>query len=113
MVGYQQEYQQVTGSPSGDSNGIGSAKRTKAASGAFNTLDAAMRHGDAMSKSVDPSRSRANRLSDTVERAIPQLFSNNSPACSNARFLLDTSRSSSYVLDSEYLTKMVHDALHE
>src|SRR6267142_4653759 len=42
---------------------------------------------------VDPRRSRANKLSNTRLLATPWLFSNNSPACSNMRFLLVTSRS--------------------
>src|SRR4051812_12038280 len=43
---------------------------------------------------VEPRRSRANRLSNTTLRAIACWFSNNSPTCSNRRFLLDTCRSS-------------------
>ncbi|MNN10916.1 hypothetical protein D3C81_1238530 [compost metagenome] len=39
---------------------------------------------------VEPSDSRANRLSVTVARATPWLFSKRSPACSNTRFLLVT-----------------------
>src|SRR5882672_707209 len=42
---------------------------------------------------VDPRRSRANKLSNTRLLATPWLFSNSSPACSNMRFLLVTSRS--------------------
>src|SRR5882672_7469366 len=41
---------------------------------------------------VDPRRSRANKLSNTRLLATPWLFSNSSPACSNMRFLLVTSR---------------------
>src|SRR5438309_4810889 len=42
---------------------------------------------------VEPRRSRANRLSNTRLLATPWLFSKRSPACSNMRFLLVTSRS--------------------
>src|SRR6267378_3838623 len=42
---------------------------------------------------VEPRRSRANKLSNTRLLATPWLFSNSSPACSNMRFLLVTSRS--------------------
>jgi hypothetical protein len=43
---------------------------------------------------VEPSRSRAKRLSKTFARATAWLFSNSNPACSNARFLLEAGRSS-------------------
>src|SRR3954466_8749559 len=43
---------------------------------------------------VEPRRSRANRLSNTTLRAMACWFSNNSPTCSNSRFLLDTCRAS-------------------
>src|SRR5258706_3508815 len=45
-------------------------------------------------KPVEPNFSRANRLSKTWLRATFWLFSNRRPACSNTRFLLLTSRSS-------------------
>src|SRR5471032_2674062 len=95
--GISRKNSRLTGLPSGESNGIGSARRTKAASGAFRVLlPLTLPCGTATPwpRPVEPSRSRANRLSDTVERAMPQLFSKISPACSKARFLLDTSRSS-------------------
>ena len=48
----------------------------------------AVRDCDALTEAGRASRSRANRLSNTVLRAIPWLFSKSRPACSKTRFLL-------------------------
>lgn len=47
------------------------------------------------------------RFSETVERAMPQLFSNSSPACSKARFLLETSRSRTTLLLGRIFARLI------
>ncbi len=82
-----------TGSSSGASKAIGWRTRSTAASGFFRPLILPCGMATPWPSPVEPSRSRANRLSVTVARAIACWFSNSRPACSNARFLLVASTS--------------------
>src|SRR5690606_26668084 len=60
---------------------------------------------------VDPSFSRANRLSKTRLRAIWWLFSKSRPTCSKTRFLLLTSRSKmTFESGSSLATRLMRDA---
>src|SRR5882672_10669055 len=83
----------LTGLPSGASNGTGCARRTKAPTASLSPLILPCGMATPCPSPVEPRRSRANRLSNTRLLATPWLFSNRSPACSNIRFLLVTSRS--------------------
>src|SRR5713226_317158 len=83
----------LTGLPSGASNGTGCARRTKAPTASFRPLILPWGIATPWPRLVEPRRSRANRLSNTRLLATPWLFSKRSPACSNMRFLLVTSRS--------------------
>src|SRR5437879_4177697 len=83
----------LTGLPSGASNGTGCARRTKAPTASFRPLILPCGMASPCPRPVEPRRSRANRLSNTRLLATPWLFSKSSPACSNMRFLLVTSRS--------------------
>src|SRR5882672_4753765 len=83
----------LTGLPSGASNGTGCARRTKAPTASLSPLILPCGMATPCPSPVEPRRSRANRLSNTRLLATPWLFSNRSPACSNMRFLLVTSRS--------------------
>jgi hypothetical protein len=78
----------VTGRPSGASKGTGSARRMKAPRASLRPLMRPWGMAMPCPSPVEPSFSRANRLSKTVLRPIPWLFSNSRPACSKARFLL-------------------------
>jgi hypothetical protein len=82
-----------TGSSSGASKAIDWRTRSTAASGFFSPLIRPCGMATPWPRPVEPSRSRANRLSVTVARAIACWFSNSRPACSNARFLLVASTS--------------------
>src|SRR5262245_24653064 len=84
----------VTGLPSGASNGTPCARRRNAPSASFSPLMRPCGIATPWPRPVEPSFSRANRLSNTTLRPMPSRFSNSSPACSNRRFLLDISRSS-------------------
>src|SRR5215210_4729055 len=60
---------------------------------------------------VEPSFSRANRLSKTSLRPTLLLFSNSRPTCSNTRFLLDTSRSMmTFGSASSFAIKLIEDS---
>jgi len=61
----------LTGRPSGASKAIGSASRTKAAVASFKPLIRPCGIATPWPRPVEPSRSRANRLSNTVARAMP------------------------------------------
>src|SRR4030081_950034 len=82
----------LTGWPSGASNGIGSRMRIIAPTASFRPLMRPCGIAIPWPRPVEPSFSRANRLSNTTLRAMPCWFSNSNPACSNRRFLLDTWR---------------------
>src|SRR5262245_60618729 len=84
----------VTGLPSGASNGTPCARRRNAPSASFSPLMRPCGIATPWPRPVEPSFSRANRLSNTTLRPMPSRFSNSRPACSNRRFLLDISRSS-------------------
>src|SRR5712692_721456 len=83
----------LTGLPSGASKGTGCASRTNAPSASLRPLMRPCGMATPCPSPVEPSRSRASRLSNTRLLAMPSWFSNSSPACSNKRFLLEAWRS--------------------
>src|SRR5687767_8365521 len=83
----------LTGLPSGASNATGCASRTKAPSASFSPLMRPCGIATPWPSPVEPSFSRANRLSNTRLLAMPSRFSKSRPACSNRRFLLEAWRS--------------------
>src|SRR5579864_2966394 len=84
---------------------MGSARRTNAASGCFRPLIRPCGIATPSPSPVDPRRSRANRLSVTVLRAMPFWFSKIRPACSKTRFLLVTARPRTTFSRGRYLAK--------
>ena len=89
----------LTGLPSGASKGIGCRGRTNAPSARSSPLMRPCGIAMPWPSPVEPSFSRANRLSNTTARAICAWSSNSWPTCSKRRFLLVASRSSR-MLDS-------------
>src|SRR5215472_12035477 len=83
-----------TALPSGASKGIGCFGRTKAASVRSRPLMRPCGMAMPWPRPVEPSFSRAKRLSNTVALAICSRSSNSCPTCSKSRFLLVASMSS-------------------
>jgi hypothetical protein len=97
-----------TGLPSGASNCTGAARRRKAPTASFSPLMRPCGIATPWPSPVEPSFSRANRLSNTVLRPMPWLFSNSRPACSKTRFLLLASRPTWTLEGGQELGDQVH-----
>src|SRR4051812_28219925 len=100
----------LTGLPSGASKGTGWASRMNAHSASLSPLIRPCGMATPWPNAVEPSFSRANRLSNTVLRAMAYWFSNSRPACSNRRFLLETCRSTRTLAASSCLAmRLIRD----